>query len=78
MQSVVIKSISLEGFRSYSQPTTFKFANTGLHLIKGQNGMGKSSLFSALTWNLFKVNLNNTTERSNVPSYCKASLQDEF
>lgn len=68
MQSVVIRSISLEGFRSYSQPTTFKFANTGLHLIKGQNGMGKSSLFSALTWNLFKVNLNGTTE-AKIPTW---------
>jgi DNA repair exonuclease SbcCD ATPase subunit len=68
MNQVTIKSISLEGFRSYSQPTTFKFANTGLHLIKGNNGEGKSSLFSALTWCLFKVNLNNTTE-AKIPTW---------
>lgn len=68
MQQVTIKSIELQGFKSYSQPTKFKFANSGLHLIKGLNGEGKTSLFSALTWCLFKVNLNNTTE-AKIPSW---------
>lgn len=67
-QQVTIRSIALEGFRSYSALTQFKFNNTGLHLIKGLNGAGKTSLFSALSWCLFKVNLNNTNE-AKIPTW---------
>ena len=68
MQQVTIRSISLEGYRSYVTPTAFKFSTTGLHLIKGLNGEGKTSLFSALVWCLYKVNLNNTSN-TKIPTW---------
>jgi DNA repair exonuclease SbcCD ATPase subunit len=68
MQQVTIKSIQVEGFRSYTIPVKFSFNNTGLHLIKGSNGAGKTTLFSALVWCLYKVNLN-ATSNSKVPSW---------
>lgn len=60
MRQITFKTLGIVGFRSYAAPVTFKFANTGLHLIKGLNGEGKTSLFSALVWCLYKVNLNDT------------------
>lgn len=68
MQQVTFRSLSIEGFKSYCSPVQFKFANTGLHLIKGLNGEGKSSLFSALVWCLYKVNLNNTNN-TRIPTF---------
>lgn len=68
MKQVTFKSISLQGFKSYSNSVSFKFANTGLHLIRGANGDGKTSLFSALVWCLYKVNLNNTAN-TKIPTF---------
>ncbi len=60
MKQVRFKSIRLEGFRSFVSPVDFQFGTTGLHLIKGNNGEGKTTIFSALLWGLYKLNLNET------------------
>jgi len=60
MKQITIRSITLEGFRSYTTPVTFQFNTTGLHLIKGDNGEGKTTIFSALYWVMYKQNLNDT------------------
>lgn len=60
MQQITIKSVKLEGFRSFVSPVSFPFGTTGLHLIKGGNGEGKTTIFSALAWCLYKINLNDT------------------
>lgn len=60
MVSVYFKDLIIEGFRSYQISTPFALDSKGLNLLKGENGAGKTSMFSALAWALFKVNLNNT------------------
>jgi len=59
----MIKQILIQGFRSFDKEQVFNFDNfSGLNLITGvnkvderlgANGVGKSSLFEALTWALF-------------------------
>ena len=51
-----INSIAIEGFGSIQKPTDFDFTD-GLHVVKGFNGHGKSTLFSALCWGLFQTNI---------------------
>lgn len=54
------KSITIEGFRSIVSPLTFHFEESGLFLIKGENGVGKTTIFEALVWALFGENLKGT------------------
>lgn len=67
-KQVTLRTLKIEGFKSYSQPVVFPFATIGLYLIKGLNGGGKTSLFSALVWALYKGNLNDTNN-TKIPTF---------
>lgn len=45
--------IELEGFGSFIKRFRYKLKSKGLNLIKGENGVGKTTLLNALTWALF-------------------------
>ncbi len=47
--------ISVEGFMSYRDRTTFDFEGARLWMLSGANGAGKSTVFDALRWVLFGV-----------------------
>lgn len=47
--------ISLQGFMSYRDATTFDFEGARLWMLAGENGAGKSTVFDALRWVLFGV-----------------------
>lgn len=49
---MLIKSIKIENFQSYYQEQSMEFS-TGLNLIIGNGGKGKSKLFNAFYWVLF-------------------------
>ena len=50
---MIFKKLELKNFKSHAN-TTLDF-NPGISLIVGENGAGKSSIFEAITFALFKV-----------------------
>lgn len=61
MKSISINNIVAEGFRSLSERTEVNVDRQGLVLVKGENGVGKTTLFEALVWCLYGINLKDTT-----------------
>jgi DNA repair exonuclease SbcCD ATPase subunit len=51
------KCITIEGFGSINNPVKLDLSEKGLHIIKGANGAGKTTIFNALAWCLYQVNL---------------------
>lgn len=54
---IQLLNIHIEGFGSIVEPQTLQLNVGGTVLVKGPNGFGKTTLFSAITWVLFGKNL---------------------
>lgn len=54
--------INIEGFGSIIDPVTLPLNLGGIIRVSGANGMGKTSMFSALAWALFGKNLKGVSE----------------
>jgi DNA repair protein SbcC/Rad50 len=57
---VKFKQIVVEGYRSIVRSLEFNLDRPGLNLVKGTNGMGKTTMFEALVWCIFGINLRET------------------
>ncbi len=64
MSRVKLHSVIIQGFGSIVSPMDFQLYRKGLWFLKAPNGFGKSSIFSALSWCLYKVNLKGVTNDS--------------
>jgi DNA repair exonuclease SbcCD ATPase subunit len=54
MEKLIFENLVVEGFGSFEKSTTFKLDRGGqVVLVKGKNGDGKTTLFSAFIWGLF-------------------------
>jgi len=62
MKQVTIKSVGIEGFGSYVAPFTFNMERKGINILRASNGTGKTTVFSAMVWALFGVNLKGVTK----------------
>lgn len=54
-------NLIIEGFSSFSYPVSFDLNRGGINMIYGKNGHGKSTLFAALVWVLWKMSLKKIT-----------------
>jgi len=70
MEKIIFEFIDIEGFRSVVKPFHFNLNQPGLNLIKGTNGAGKTTVFEALVWALFGINLKDTNQ-DKIPSWAE-------
>jgi len=49
--------LTIEGFGSIQTPITVKFNKKGLVIVRGKNGVGKTTIFSALGWVVYGTGL---------------------
>lgn len=54
---IKFQELSIEGFGTYIQPFSFSLDRPGINLIKGKNGAGKTTMWSAFIWCLYGQNL---------------------
>jgi len=54
---LTINRIKIEGFSSIVNELELEFKSKGLTVINGQNGVGKTTIFSALSWALYGQSL---------------------
>lgn len=62
MRTVDFICIDVEGFGSIQNPFHFDFHNPGINVIRGMNGTGKTTVFNALFWCLYGINLKGVTK----------------
>ena len=46
-----LENVTIEGFKSFSEPTAMSF-QPGIGVIIGNNGVGKSNILDAIVWTL--------------------------
>jgi DNA repair exonuclease SbcCD ATPase subunit len=62
MNAINFTGIEIEGFGSIQEPFSFNFYHPGINVIRGLNGVGKTTLFNGLVWCLYGVNLKGVTK----------------
>ena len=60
---LIFRDLEIQGFGSIIKPLQYKLDTPGLTAIMGENGAGKTSIISALSWVLF----GQTLKKKNIP-----------
>ena len=58
---IKFNNLYIEGFGSISKPLHLPLHKKGVHLVRGKNGSGKTTMWSAFMWCLYGVNLKGVT-----------------
>ena len=77
MNKIVFNFIDIQNFRNIPK-LHFNLDQPGINIIRGINGAGKTSLFEALVWGLYNVNLKNTSNDDVVTWSENRNLGEEF
>lgn len=49
-KQITFKTLTIQGFGSIIKPLSYVLNRTGLNIVSGKNGSGKTSIFSAFSW----------------------------
>lgn len=80
---MIFETLKIEGFQSQVGYKVFKLNQPGLNVITGKNGVGKSTIFNALSWCLYGKPLKDkatieTWEQVRPPEYAGAMVTVSF
>lgn len=62
MNNTHFVSVYVEGFRGIATSLTFFLDQPGLNFVKGVNGAGKTTVFEAVVWAIYGINLKDTNQ----------------
>jgi|GEM_PF-6407125 len=69
-----IKNLTFCGLGSYVNKTTLNLENSGLVLIEGENGSGKSSIFDVICWILFDETIRGVKKTDWINTSCSSGF----
>lgn len=57
MRSLIFKEVDIEGFQCIINRFKYRLNTPGVNIIVGENGEGKTTIFSAMVWGLYGITL---------------------
>lgn len=72
---MIVRSVEMVGFMPYAEPTRVALEPTGLTLVTGANGEGKSSILEAVAWAHYGKTLRGADPHGEAP--CQVSVRTE-
>ena len=77
MSYIIFKNMVIEGFGSIQKPLNIDLDKGGVWRVQGSNGSGKTTIFSAFVWCLYKMNLKGISS-TQVSTWEDNRLEDSY